>query len=692
MTTIRVFQANREIDRVFLHDGAIEIGRDVRSRIHLDSSDISLHHGRIFKDEDGFHYQDNGSTNGSLLNGSPVTEAPLKNGDIIQIGDYQLIFSESASPYSASERTMAVELGNIPLARALEQAPGRRPHNGPPPWLTALVPGTKWIGSYDRNDLKPDLLAGLTIAALLVPQGMAYALLAGLPPVHGLYAAILPLLLYAFFGTSRHLAVGPVALDSLLVASGVGAIATAGTDQYIQLVIVLTLMIGVLQLLMGVMKLGFVVNFLSRPVLTGFTMAAAIIIAVGQLDNLLVLGLPQANTFFESASNTLSGLSSPHLWTAAIGIGGIVVLQLAKQFKSPIPGAVLLLIIGTLLSWLGDFANHGVEVVGNVPSGLPAPTLAFPAQDQLLALLPLALTLSFIGFMETLSTGKNYASRFGYRIDPDAEFRALGVSNLGASLSGGFPIAGGLSRTAVNVNAGARTQLAAIVSAILVLLSLALLTPLFYHIPVSVLAAIIVFSVVGLIDIAQFRYLASVKPLEIAVLLTTLLTTLAYGFTVGLAAGVLAALVVHIIIQTRPNISLLGRLPNTSIYRSIANHPEAEQHDRIAILRIDASFYFANAEFLQRAIAKITETDPPPRIIVLDASSINDLDSSGDSVFRDIYRDLNRHGIRLYVAGIKSPVRDVLIRSGLYDEIGAEYFFYTVEAAMQRIKETEGLE
>ena len=689
MIAVKVFESNREIDRVFLADGAVEIGRDLRARIHLDGSDVSFRHGRIYRADDGFHYCDCDSTNGSLLNGKQVTDAPLKDGDVIRVGDYELVFSADASPYSASERTMAVNLGNPRLSEAII-ADGRPARSGGmPAWLTTLFPAVRWMGAYDRGDLRSDFLAGLTIAALLVPQGMAYALLAGLPPVQGLYAAILPLLIYAFFGTSRHLAAGPVALDSLLVATGVGAMAEAGTAEYVQIVVALTLIIGVLQLLMGSLKLGFVVNFLSRPVLTGFTMAAAIIISVSQMNNLLGLGLSRSPTFFESASKTLAALPSPHWWTAAVGIGGIVLLKLARTFKSPVPGPVILLVVGTIDSWLAGFADLGIAVVGTVPSGLPTLTLPLPEGDQILALLPLALTLSFIGFMGTLSTGKNYASRFGYRIDADAEFRALGLSNLGSSVSGAFPISGGLSRTAVNVNAGARTQLAAIISAVFVLLSVAFLTPLFYHVPVPILASIIVFSVVGLIDIAQFRYLASVKPLEILVLLTTLLVTLAFGFTTGLPAGMLAALIVHIAIQTRPNISLLGRLPNTPIYRSVRNHPDAEQSAGVAILRIDASFYFANAEFLQKAVAEIVEAEPPPRVIVLDASSINDLDSSGDSTFRDIYRDLNRHNIRLYVAGVKFPVREVLIRSGLYDEIGAKYFFYTVEAAMRRIAETE---
>lgn len=682
MNTIKIFRSGQEIDCVHLGSSPVLIGRDVRSRIHLPSSDISSRHGKISPSEAGYSYQDLDSTNGSVINGSPCSKAELSEGDVIRLGDFELLFTSQNSHYFGSERTMAVGLDSAALAAELATPLPASKKN----LAAQLLPSITWLKGYSRTDGKPDLLAGLTIAALLVPQGMAYALLAGLPPIHGLYASVLPLILYALFGTSKHLSVGPVALDSLLVATGVQIIVQTGTTDYIQTVIVLTLMIGAIQWLMGILRLGFIVNFLSKPVLTGFTMAAAIIIAVSQLNSLLGLGLSRSSTFFETSVNTFTSLHQAHYWTAAIGISGIIALKALKPLGLPLPGPIVLLIFGTLASWLLGFGDQGVAIVGTVPSGLPEFHLLLPSQEQTLSLLPLAFTLACIGFMSALSVGKNYGSRFGYRIDANTELRGLGLANMGSSISGGFPVSGGLSRTAVNVNAGARTQLSALIAAAMVLLSIAFLTPLFYHVPIPILSAIIVSSVAGLINVAEFKYLLAVKPLEIIVLLVTLLGTLWLGFSAGLLTGLLTALIVHIVIQTKPNITLLGQLPDTSIFRSIEKHPEAKPIPGITILRIDASFYFANAEFLQKTIAELIETSPP-KVIVLDASAVNDLDSSGDSAFRDIYRKLNRNNIQLYISGIKAPARDVLKRSGLYDEIGGQYFFYSVEAAVQRIED-----
>ncbi len=690
MPVISLSRNGRELEKVYLNQGSVTIGRDERTRIHLPDDDVSSRHARIDIEGEECRFTDLSSTNGSLLNGESCSTATLNDGDTIRIGDYTLAYSDAIDArdrYFGSERTMAVNLQEEFAARGISE-----PAAPAPPSLSAnavlesIFPAISWLRGYSQADLKQDFQAGITIAVLLIPQGMAYALLAGLPSINGLYASILPLIIYAFSGTSRQLSVAPVALDSLLLASGIGVMAQAGTDAYIQLAILVTLMIGGIQLLMGILRLGFVVNFLSKPVLTGFTMAAAIIIAVSQMKNLLGLEIPRSTNFFTNLANTFSSLLQLHPWTSAVGILGVMFLYFFKRLKAPLPGPVVLLVAGTLVSWLLGFERQGVAVVGQVPSGLPSLQLIVPSSEQFVSLLPLAFTLACIGFMGALSVGKNYASRFGYRIKPNTEFRALGLSNIGASLSGGFNVTGGMSRTAVNVNAGARTQVSSIISAIAVLISVAFLTPVFYHVPIPLLAAIIVISIVGLLDINEVKYLLSVKPIEIIVLGITFFTTLLFGFSTGLLAGLLAALIVHIIIQTKPNATLLGRLPKTSIFRSLEKHPEAEPIPGITILRIDASFYFANAEFLQQTIAELVEKDPPPKIIILDASAINDLDSSGDSAFRDIYRELGRRNIRLYIAGVKSPVREVLMRSGLYDEIGAEYFFYSVEAAITRIE------
>ena len=692
MAAVTVYHAGRRVEYVHLDQGLVSIGRDPTSRIVLSDHQVSWAHGLIKPSEKGYLLTDCGSTNGILVNGVSSETWHLQDQDIVSIGEYQLVFSEEAAVdhhYAGSEKTMAIRgeirpalqavldtaaLSSTPMASARWWR-----------WLMAFFPALGWLLSYDRHDFRSDLQAGVTVAALLVPQGMAYALLAGMPPINGLYASTLPLVFYALSGTSRQLSVAPVALDSLLVASGIAVLAETGTEQFVHLAIVLALIVGVLQCAMGLLRMGFVVNFLSQPVLTGFTAAAALIIAVSQLRHLLGLPMAAVSGFFPTVKETFLHLPEAHFWTAGLGVAGVIYLIFGKRLRLPLPGAIVLLIVSTVLSWWLMLAQKGVAVVGAVPQGLPIPALVIPSLDEVQALFPLALTLACIGFMEAISVGKAFASRYGYRVNADAEFRALGFSNMGAHLVGGFPVTGGLSRSAVNADAGARTQLAAIISAVLVILVLLFFTPFFYHVPIASLAAIIMTSVMGLIKIDEMKYLVRVKKVEGIVLLVTLLATLFMGISTGLLAGIGSAMLLFIIVQTRPNMSLLGRLPGTQVYRSLERHPEAETITGLAILRIDASFYFANAESLRDQVAKIMDRVEPPQTIVLDATAVNDLDSSGDTAFREIYRDLNRRNIALYVAGLKGPVRDVLKRSGLYDQIGAQYFFYTVDAAVKRI-------
>lgn len=692
MASVTVYYGGRRIEYVHLELGQVTIGRDPTSRIVLADDQVSWSHALIAPSNSGYKLADCGSTNGIMVNGLATVQWSLSDQDVVSIGGYQLVFSAeeaAAYYYAGSEKTMAIKSAVNPALQAVletgNQAPKLAAEASWLRWLTVIFPALIWLVAYDRRDLRSDIQAGATVAALLVPQGMAYALLAGMPPIHGLYASTLPLILYALSGTSRQLSVAPVALDSLLVATGIGVLATSGTEQFVHLAIVLALIVGLLQLTMGLLRMGFVVNFLSQPVLTGFTAAAALIIAVSQLRHLLGFSVASAAGFFPMLQTTLLKLPEFHLWTAGLGVAGVVYLVLGKRLRLPLPAAIVLLAVTTLLSWWLALEQKGVAVVGSVPQGLPLPALVLPSLDEVQALFPLALTLACIGFMQAISVGKGFASRYGYRVNADAEFRALGISNLGSHLVGGFPVTGGLSRSAVNANAGARTQLAAIISAALVVLVLLFFTPLFYHVPIASLAAIIMTSVMGLIKIDEMKYLIRVKKVEGIVLLTTLLVTLLMGISTGLLAGIGSAMLLFIIVQTRPNVSLLGRLPGTQVYRSLERHPEAESVAGLAILRIDASFYFANAESLRDQMAKITDRAEPPHTVVLDATAVNDLDSSGDTAFREIYRDLNRSGIALYIAGVKGPVRDVLKRSGLYDQIGAQQFFYTVDAAVKRV-------
>ncbi len=692
MSSINVFEANRKIDHVHLGKGRVTIGRNPNSRIHLDDDQVSWDHAIVELAGAGYRITDLGSTNGMKVNAQEGKQFRLEDGDNVSIGDFSLQFMKEQAAtqyYSSSERTMAVKgLGHRAvnpqsidediLTRVRDQP--REKH-----WLNDLFPSVAWLESFKKTSLQNDLQAGLTVGALLVPQGMAYALLAGLPPIYGLYASTLPLLIYALMGTSRQLSVGPVALDSLLVATGVGMLAQAGSDQYLHLAILLALMVGVIQLLMSLLRMGFVINFLSQPVLTGFTAAVALIIAVSQIRHLLGLQVDSEGGFFLTLKATVEVLLQFDIWTTLVGIGGVVFLLAAKRLRLPVPGPIALLVLSTVISALLSLESRGVKVVGKVPEGLPSLQFIVPSLEEIQTLFPLALTLACIGFMSAISIGKTFASRYGYRVNANTELRALGMSNLGSHLAGGFPVTGSMSRSAVNAGAGARTQMSTMVAAMVVILVLLFFTPLFYSVPIATLAAIILTSVIGLINIGEMRYLVKVKKVEGIVLLMTLLATLIFGVSTGLLAGIGSAMLLFIVVQTKPNASLLGRLPGTRIYRSLERHPEAEPIHGLAILRIDASFYFANAEFLRDTLAEITDSPKPPHTVLLDASALNDLDSSGDTAFREIHRDLNRSGIDLFIAGVKGSPRDVLLRSGLYEEIGPQQFFYTVDAAVKRI-------
>ncbi len=562
--------------------------------------------------------------------------------------------------------------------------------------LERVLPILRWLPSYRRRDLASDLAAGLTTAVMLIPQAMAYALLAGLPPIHGLYASTLPLLGYAMFGSSRQLAVGPVAMDSLLVAVAVAAIATVGTDAYLAAAILLAAMVGVIQVAMGVVRLGFLVNFLSRPVISGFTSAAAVLIGLSQLPHLLGIDLGRTTKPHELLFAAGTRISEVSLPTLGLGLAALVGL-IGLQRRAPrFPRALAVVVVGTLLVWLFDLDQHGVAVVGEVPRGLPRPALPSFETAAIVSLAPAALAIALLSFMEAISASKATSSSSERspatgrrpRIDPNQELIGLGVANLLGSLVRGYPVAGGLSRTAVAAQAGARTGLAGIVTAAIVVLTLLVLTPLFHQLPKTVLAAIIASAVAGLIDVAIVRRLWTVERSELVSLVLTFVATLAFGIVEGIGVGVAVSLAVFVIRATRPHTALLGRLPGTEVYRNLARFPEAVAPAGVIVVRIDAQFYFGNVDFLDRTIDRLlTEaaapgTGRPVGAIVIDASSINRLDSSADAALHEIHGELHERGIGLFFASVKGPVRDMMDRSGLRELVGADHFAMTVHDAV----------
>jgi sulfate permease, SulP family len=548
--------------------------------------------------------------------------------------------------------------------------------------LSRYVPMVAWLPSYTRAQFARDAVAGTTTAVLLVPQAMAYAMLAGLPPAVGLYASVVPLILYAVFGTSRQLAVGPVAMVSLLVATAVGGLVPIGTAAYASYAVLLALMVGVIQVSMGIARLGFLTNFLSHPVLSGFTSAAAIIIGVSQLGHFFGIKVRGSHQVHETLIAIGGQLDRTHGYTLLIGVTSVILLLALKRIDKRFPSALVVVVLATLAVWGFDLAAHGVRIVGKIPSGMPSPEL--PALDPvaLRGLWPAAVTISLVGFMESIAVAKSFARRNGYEVEPNQELIGLGVANLGAALFRAFPVTGGFSRTAVNAQAGAQTSVASLVTAGFVGLTLLFLTPLFHDLPQSVLAAIIMTAVFGLVDFHEVLHLWRVKRSDLLLLLITFLATLTIGIDEGILIGVAASLLWFVVRTTRPHFAVLGRLPGSRVFRNVARYPEAETRPGVLVVRMDAQFYFGNVSFLRDTLRRLeAQQTTPLRALVLDATSINQLDSSADTALTEIQSEYQQRGVVLYIAGAKGPVLDVMRRSGLYDKLGERQFFFEVADA-----------
>ena len=550
--------------------------------------------------------------------------------------------------------------------------------------MKKFFPALEWLLRYDINNWKGDLAAGLTVAVMLIPQGMAYALLAGLPPIIGLYASVVPLLVYALFGTSRQLAVGPVAMVSLLVASGVSHLAEPGSSHYILLAALLAAIVGVIQLGMGLSRLGFLVNFLSHPVISGFTSAAALIIGFSQLKHLLGISLANSHHIHSIIWEALQRIGEINPATLLIGLGSIALLLAIKRRYPAFPGALVVVLVSTLLTWTLALKETGVRIVGDVPGGLPLPALPALEWEALIALLPIAVTISLVGFMESIAVAKSFANKHRYEVDANQELVGLGLANIAAGVFSGYPVTGGFSRTAVNDQAGARSGMASIITALMIAVTLMFLTDLFYFLPTAVLGAIIMVAVFGLIDYREMRHLYHVKRSDFYLLMLAFFATLTLGIENGILLSVVASLVIVIKRTTHPHTALLGQIPGSEIYRNIERYPEAQTFPGLVIFRMDAPLYFANTAFLKDRLLTI-EKKYPLRAIIFDASSVNDIDATADAAFQEVVKALRGRGIELYFSNLKGPVRDVMRRSGFYDLLGTDHFFFSNHDAVQHV-------
>ncbi len=546
------------------------------------------------------------------------------------------------------------------------------------------IPALDWLPNYKKEWLSGDLSAGLTVGVMLIPQGMAYSMLAGLPPIHGLYAVTIPLVLYALFGTSRQLAVGPVAMVSLLTAAGIGALKPDNPETYLLMALTLAFMVGAVQFLMGAFRLGFLVNFLSHPVISGFTSAAAIIIGLSQLKHLLGIKIPNSEHAYEIVGSVAQHIGETNLVTFGIGIAAILVIKNIKKLHKAIPGALVAVILGILAVWGFRLVDQGVKIVGTVPSGLPG--FSVPSFDPAYwqALIPATLTISLVGFMESFAVAKAIQAKHkDYQVDANQELIGLGVANFGAAFFQSYPVTGGFSRTAVNDQAGARSGLAGIISAGLIVLTLLFLTPLFYYLPNSVLAAVILVAVAGLIDHKEAVRLWRNDRADFWMLLATFIVTLLLGIEKGIGAGVLLSLGVVIYRSTRPHVAELAKVPGSPFYRNVDRFPNLEERPDLLVVRFDGPLYFANVNYFNDKLAELTAAKGGAlRLIVLNAESISHLDSSAVHALEEWVKGCRNRGVQVFFTSVIGPVRDALNKWGLTPAIGEDSFFMSNQQAV----------
>ena len=550
------------------------------------------------------------------------------------------------------------------------------------------LPMGEWLQGYDRATLSSDLVAALIVTVMLIPQSLAYAALAGLPPQVGLYASIAPLVLYALLGSSRVLAVGPVAVVSLMTATAIGDLAPAGSTVYWSAAITLAFLSGLMLLAMGALRLGFLAHFLSHPVISGFITASALLIAVGQLK--VVLGVDAAgDDFFGSSWELLRRLTDSHLPTAALGLGTLAFLFWARGGVKPLlrrlglgerlaealarAAPVVGIAAGAALVWTSSAQEFGVRIVGTVPQGLPPLTL--PSWDLALwqQLAAPALLISVVGFVESVSVGQTLAAKRRQRIAPDRELVALGAGNLGAAFTGGFPVTGGFARSVVNFDAGARTPAAGVFTAVGILLVALLLTPALYFVPQAALAATIVVAVSSLVDLRVLRSTWRYSRADFTAVAVTLLATLGIGVEAGLVAGVAVSLLLHLYKTSRPHIAEVGLVPGTEHFRNVLRHA-VRTGPRLVGLRVDESLYFANARVLEDRVNALVAERTGLQHVVLQCSAINDIDASALESLESIDHRLRDAGIALHLSEVKGPVMDRLADTAFLRNLSGKVF------------------
>ncbi len=548
--------------------------------------------------------------------------------------------------------------------------------------IRAWIPILQWLPAYQKSWLRPDLIAGVTIGALLVPQAMAYATLAGVPPEYGLFAAPLALAAYAAFGTSRHLVVGPGAGMAAMSALVVAPLALGDPVLYASLTVLLALVVGVMLLAAGIVRLGVIADLLSKPILSGFIIGMALTIVAGQIGKLLGYSVPNAG-FFRELWYFFADLGQTHLPTLGVGIGSLVLLYAMRKRIPRLPAAIIVFVIGIAVSTVFNLADHGVAIVGEVKGGLPP--IGLPGGvgwSDVTSLFAGAVGIALVAFAESVAAARSYAAKRGYEIDANQELVALGIANMSAGLGQGLVVDGSLSRTAAADQAGAKTAMASLVGAVIVLVVAAVFTPLFRNLPLAVLGAVIIDAVWRLIDFSQLRRLYRLRLSDFAAAAAAMLGVLTIGILEGLLIAVGISVVWLLLEARRPATAVLGKIPGQNTFRNIKNFPGAETYPGLLIFRFDGSLFFANARIFREDIRAAVAADPTVRTVLVNAEAVNDIDTTAVDMLQELASELKKSSIELRFARVKTHVRTIMRSGGLEDTIGGKHFYSSVRAGV----------
>ena len=551
--------------------------------------------------------------------------------------------------------------------------------------MQRMFPILQWLPTYKKSWFTKDLIAGLTVGILLVPQGMAYAMIAGMPPVYGLYAALVPVLAYALLGTSRQLAIGPVAMDSLLVAAGLATLALTGVENYIAMALLLAFMVGVVQFLLGLLRMGFLVRFISRPVISGFTSAAAIIIIFSQLKHFFGVQIPASGQFHKSVANVFLAIPETNGYDLIIGIVGIVLILILKRWNKRIPAILIVVILGIIAVNAFGLDKHGVHIVGEVPGGLPSFSLPEFSWPKFKGLFSMAIALALIGYTEAIGIGKAIEERKNMEtIDPNKELLALGAANIMGSLFQSYLASASFSRSAINDTAGAKTPVASLISMLLVAMTLLFFTHLFYYLPNAALASIIMVSVFGLINISYPKVLWQYRKDEFAVLTVTFLFTLSVGLTEGILLGVLLSLLIMVYRTSKPHFAVLGNLKGSEYYRNVDRFGDSiELRSDLLVLRFDSQLYFGNKDYFKRQLFRYIDAKGAGlKGVILNAEPINYIDSTAVEMLANAILEIRERDIKFFVASAIGPTRDIIFNSRIIDVLPKEHLFGRTKEAV----------